>query len=207
MFSAVLNWFKSFFETKRLVPTEMSFDVYKPYERKIYTYWDGEKDVKADPLLIYKDISSKWASISVDISVARSPMKDNVKAHNNLVMVLRNIFEIKSFEEGGLTEQELFDLFDHFLIYSEVIKKNSNRRATPQVATSPNTPSPTAATSSDSSSANQPTKNPSDSSSTASVSDTNKPIPSSSEQESPSESSTQDSTTTEPLPMEKKKQD
>lgn len=191
----------------RPLPVEMSFDVYKPHERKIYTYWDGEKEVKADPLILYKEVSSNWASISVDISVARSPMKGNVTAHNNLVKVLRRIFSIKPFEEGGLTEQELFDLFDHFLIYSEVIKKNSNRQAMSQQATSPNTQQPTVDTSSASVPESQPTKSPSDSSSTVSESDINKPIPSSSEPESPLESSTQDSTTTEQSQTEKKKLD
>lgn len=100
-------------------------DVFNPTERKIYSYFDGEKTVKADPMALYKKIAGIGPELSIDIKVAQSRSKDNVKAHTQAMEKVRGIFNIKPFEEGGLTEAELQALLDHFLTYCEGVKKNS----------------------------------------------------------------------------------
>ena len=112
---------------------------YHPAERAIYPFYNGVKLVKVDPLPLYKAVMSKGAELSVDMKVSLSPMKDNVKAHNNLVKSIREIFSVKSFEEGGLTETETIDLLSDFLDWCDSVKKNLNPIQTTPVETLPPT--------------------------------------------------------------------
>lgn len=100
-------------------------DVFKLSERKIYSYFNGKEMIKADPLALYKKVAEVGPSLSIDIKVAKSPSKDATKAHNSLIQQIREIFDVPSFKDGGLTEAELQALLDHFLTYCEGVKKNS----------------------------------------------------------------------------------
>lgn len=119
MMNNILTWLKSWFiEVDR-------FDVYKPRERLIYKYWDGKKLVSADPLVLYKRMMERGPELSIDIKVSTSASKDAAKAHESLVKGIREVFQVKTLEEGGITDLEAMDVLDHFLIYSEMVKKNS----------------------------------------------------------------------------------
>jgi len=113
------------------------FDVYKPKERNIYSYYNGEGMVACDPILLYKSLMKHGPSLSIDIKVANSPSKGAEQAHDSMVKTIREIFSVKPLEEGGLTEAETVGLLDHFLIYSERIKKNSSPSATIWTPTPP----------------------------------------------------------------------
>ena len=105
-------------------------DFYHPKERRIYSYHDGGKMVIVDPMLLYKKLMEVSADLSVDMKVANSQSKDARKAHDAMIKRLRDVFEIKSFAEGGLTEVETLDLMDHFLSYIDDVKKNSSTSQT-----------------------------------------------------------------------------
>lgn len=189
MFSKAWNWIKSFWP-KRSDNLDR-FGLYHPREREIYEYFDGDKIVKADPMVLYKRVMAKGPEIAIDMSVARSPLKAAGKAHDDLIRKIRDIFNVKPLDVGGLTEQETMDLFDDFLIYVDAVKKNTTPPPTSQEGTLPPT-SPSTAPSGDGSSAlDPPSPSSSDSGSASNGSSTDTPPPSPTEQPLPSVQSVQ----------------
>lgn len=126
MIGKFISWLKSLFSSSH------SLDMYKPNERNIYKYHNGQSWIRADPMVLYKRIMEKAPEIQVEMSVSNSISKDAIKAHSDLINRLRGIFDIKTLEAGGLTESEVIQLFDHFMEYVDTIKKNSRKLATPQ---------------------------------------------------------------------------
>lgn len=137
MFGWLRSWLASWLLKRD--DEDMEWDLYKPKERKVYRFFDGEKEILADPMLLYKRFMDVAPEMRISWKVARSPSKDATKAHNDLIGNIRRIFELKPLAEGGLSEPEVEDLLDHFLIYVERIKKNSRPSATSPAATSPST--------------------------------------------------------------------
>ena len=166
MFKKAWDWVKGLWAKRS--SSEDRFGLYHPREREIYEYFDGDKLVKADPMVIYKRIMARGQEISVDITVARSPMKGADKAHDSLIKKIREVFNVKPLSEGGLTEQETMDLFDDFLVYVDAIKKNTTPPPDLPEETSPSTSSPTAPFGGESSAPAPDTKSSSDSGSTSS---------------------------------------
>jgi hypothetical protein len=164
----MLNWLKSLFVWHN-GPVQLE-DVYKPKERLIYRYWNGKEEVAVDPMVLYKRLMDKGPEISIDLKVASSASKDNRKAHDRMIGTLREVFSLESLVNGGLTEQETQDLMDHFLLYVESIKKNSNPTPISVTETSPLTDP--------SSGASPPTENISDSGPTVGASNTGERVPS-----------------------------
>lgn len=121
----MFSWFKK----KNKIEKTETFDVYKPNERMIYVYWDGEKEIKSDPLTLYKRVMDSGPEMSVNLKVSSSPSKDASVHHDCLVKKVREIFKLKSLDDGGLTEMEAIGLLDHFLSYCAAIKKNSSQSA------------------------------------------------------------------------------
>ncbi len=163
----LLDWLKSWFSKDSIG----GFEVYHPGERAIYSYFDGAKMVRADPVVLYKGLMAVRSELAVDIKVANSTLvkaADAKEAHDRLIAKIRGIFGLKSLEEGGLTESEAYGLMDHFLVYAERVKKNLSRSPTPST--------PTVASSS-TSEAGQTTAPSSGSGSTASEPSTAKPEP------------------------------
>lgn len=133
MFSRFFAWLKSFVTSNE----KISFDLYTIKERKIYHYYDGQKLINADPMILYKKIMEVAPELHIDIKVASSASKDASKAHDNVINKIRSIFSLKSLEQGGLTEAECYDLLTHFISYTETLKKNLNPSPTLQTATLP----------------------------------------------------------------------
>lgn len=100
--------------------------VYRLQDRLIYKYWNGNEEIIADPLVLYKKMMARGPELSIDIKVSTSISKDADKAHDQAILKIREIFSVKSLDEGGLTELETVQLLDHFLLYCEEIKKNSS---------------------------------------------------------------------------------
>lgn len=100
-------------------------DLYSPRERFIYRYLDGKTEVAADPAVLYRRMMDVGPELSADITVGQSPSKRWREAQENGIRKIRGIFSVKPFEEGGLTEGELYGLLDHFIQYCETVKKNS----------------------------------------------------------------------------------
>lgn len=119
-------------------------DVYLPRERAIYSYFDGQQMRHADPMVIYRKVVSKGVEIENDEMATRVPgSKFALDAHNRLIKNIREIFDVKSMEEGGLGELECKVLLDHFWTYATSVKKNSSSSGTAQEETSPPTVQPT----------------------------------------------------------------
>lgn len=106
------------------------FGVYHPKERMIYKYWNGQKLVEADPLLLVKKMMDVAPSLSAASKVAKSPSKDAPAAQEEMIGYIRGIFSVDPYEQGGLTRSELVNLIDHFSVYCEEIKKKVNASLT-----------------------------------------------------------------------------
>lgn len=111
----MFDWFKKKDET----------ELFTPKQRTIFRYWDGVKTRSVDPLVLYRKVMDIAPELSIDIKVANSVSKDAGKAYSAVVDKLQKIFEVGSYEQGGLTEMELSVLFDQFMLFCESIKKKS----------------------------------------------------------------------------------
>lgn len=105
---------------------EDRYDTYRPREQLIYHYWDGQKMRSVDPVKVYKKMAEVGQELSANIRVSTSPSKGAAKAYESVVKSIRGIFDLQSFEEGGLTEIDTVGLLDHFLIFCGRLKKNTN---------------------------------------------------------------------------------
>ena len=125
----LLGWWhktKSLFLSKQ--DSEQRFDIYAPRERLIYSYFDGEKQVLADPLELYQKVMDVWPGLRVDLKLAESALikeKESNEAYEKVVAKVREIFNIKNFKDGGLTKAECCHLLDHFFAFFIQLKKNS----------------------------------------------------------------------------------
>lgn len=128
----LLSWFRR--------PAPEDDAVYTVRQRLIYSYFDGERQVRADPMELYKRVMAVGPELDIDMKVSRSPSKDAPKAHSEMIAKVRDIFGLKPFEQGGLTQLEALRLLDHFMNFCGVQKKSSSGPATSAGGTSPPTP-------------------------------------------------------------------
>lgn len=91
-------------------------------KRDIYSYWDGEKDRTADPLVLWHNLfSDEEIDLIADLKKAA---EGQLEAHNRISDLVRKTFGVKKFEDGGLTNIELHALAQDFLlVYCEELKK------------------------------------------------------------------------------------
>lgn len=123
MFRRLWKWIRRLF-------SPASDAIYRPYERLIYSYWDGKANVRADPLVLYKRLMDVGPELSAAMQLSTSISKSAVKGHDDMVGKIRGIFRVEPLEKGGLSELETVLLLDHFLVYCEGVKKNSRTSAT-----------------------------------------------------------------------------
>ena len=82
----MISRFVKFFSRKT------SGEIYSQKERGIYHYWDGSKEVKADPLALYKKFRSIWPELSADLKIASSELldaKETIPAHDKALEKIR----------------------------------------------------------------------------------------------------------------------
>lgn len=115
---------------------------YHPGERVIYSYFDGEKTVGADPAVLHTRVMDVGPDLDVDIQLSQSPSKDAKLGHQQMLKKIRGIFNVKPWEEGGLTETETVNLLNHFLAFCGWVKKNTSGPATSPGTTSHSSASP-----------------------------------------------------------------
>lgn len=148
----VVSWLVSLFSKKPASPVlddGYAFDCFTTGERDIYKYFNGEQVVKVDPMIIHKKIMDVGPELSVDMKVARSPMKDARVAHDKMIQKIRNIFSLSPYvvdgdKEHGLTERECVNLLDHFLLFEDIQKKITEPSPTPVPETPSSSASPSA---------------------------------------------------------------
>lgn len=124
----------------------MQDDLFLPAARLIYSYYAGTEGGeaiirKADPVALYKRVLEHGPEIDVDRKVAQSRSKDALASHARLVTRLRDVFNVRPYEQGGLTEAELEALLDHFLLFMLRTKKGGDQPQTPPAATGSGTQS------------------------------------------------------------------
>ena len=122
------------------VPTQQ-INIFRPKERLLYRYWDGKVMREADPLVIYRKIMDKRASLSADMTAVEAKnSKFSADAHKNMIATIRSIFDVKGMEESGLSEYETSELLDHFMVFAESLKKSSDLSQTLPETTLPSMP-------------------------------------------------------------------
>lgn len=134
----MFDWVKSVwgritskFRTKKL-------GQFNPDERMIFTYFNGEKIIQADPMILYKRVMEVGPVLSIDIKVAFSPSKDAETARVSAIEKIRNIFNLKPLSQGievesTLSDSECGELLEVFLNFCDAVKKNS--KVTPNSVT------------------------------------------------------------------------
>lgn len=122
-------------------------DLYAPAEKTIYSYFNGERLVEADPIVLYKRYMDVSTDLDTFLRVARSASKDAAKMHGKACEKIRQIFNVKPPPEedeadctGTLDQTALLGLLGHFHRYCGGVKKNMNPPATTSTATSQPTP-------------------------------------------------------------------
>lgn len=96
--------------------------------RDIFSYWDGRKIQWADPLDIYRRFAthSTFDWISAPKRLDLPDEKIVLETSAQMADAVRDVFQLRSFHHGGLTEKECHQLFWQFLAYTSEVKKNSS---------------------------------------------------------------------------------
>lgn len=94
--------------------------------RLLFRYWDGRRFVSADPfVLLRKLVNTNKFDPDADLKKLKYPDPKIVTEKIGFVAEgVREIFELRSFEAGGLTELECVQLLMTFSEYLETVKKN-----------------------------------------------------------------------------------
>lgn len=122
---------------------------WKPAERLIFRFWDGQQEVAADPLVIQRKLAAA-TDLEKDIELAFVQSPEAIPAANeafeHLVKQIREAFGVKAFSEGGLLDAECLELLGVFGGFIGEIKKKANPSPTcwkPTVQPPSPNPSPT----------------------------------------------------------------
>jgi hypothetical protein len=135
--------------------------------RAIFRYWNGQRDVAADPLRLLRAVENDTEfNIEIDPALVDA---DDQPATLRMIACVRRAFNVKSFEEGGLLEAECLQLFLRLYEFLDGVKKNT----VPSPTSSPPTESASSTASTDP--APTPTNSSSGSSETPSAPSCDKP--------------------------------
>lgn len=179
MWNKLKRWFKGLFGQKPRQTEVLRDGRYEPWERLLFHWWDGEKEVWADPTPLCMELADIWPELIVDMKLANSEHSQAKQGWKAQVAKARKLFGLKTFAEGGLTDTESMAVLYDFYSWCEELKKNSPQSPTSATETSPSSASTSAE--------GPPTKSTSPSGSSGNGSSTGKPGPSTSASPSPSE--------------------
>lgn len=126
--------------------------MWKPEERLIYRYWNGSKEVGADPLVLYRALMGQSES---DIKSDGALMETgDAEALGRIVAAARKVFNVEEFHEEngepvGLLESEVLQLLNDFASWTNETQKKMSLQtfSLPTAETSSADPSPTKSTS------------------------------------------------------------
>ena len=109
--------------------------------RLLFRYWDGSRYVSADPFVIFRAlVNTEKFDPDTDIKDLQIPdAKIISKKISYIAEGVRKIFNLKSFEQGGLAELECVNLLTQFSEFMNAVKKNggSNQISLPPTTTLP----------------------------------------------------------------------
>lgn len=102
--------------------------------RFIFAYWNGQKIVKGDPMVLWRSLQQHEDYREDDFKLIQVEALRN-KIIGKLACVVRDVFCIKSVEDGGLTELECLDTLRAYIEYSGFQKKSGEPTQTLQSTT------------------------------------------------------------------------
>jgi hypothetical protein len=91
--------------------------------RFIFVYWNGQKIVKGDPMVFWRSLQQHEDYREDDFKLIQVEGLRN-QIFGKLSGVVRDVFGIKTAEEGGLTELECLDILRSYIEYSGFQKKS-----------------------------------------------------------------------------------
>lgn len=98
-------------------------------QRFIFSYWNGKKTVKADPMVLWRTLQQCDDFREEDFKMLSVEATRN-ETVAKLANVVRSVFSIPSLDEGGLTELECLGVMNSFIAYSGFQKKSGEQMQT-----------------------------------------------------------------------------
>jgi hypothetical protein len=106
--------------------------------RLLFRYWDGSRYVSADPFVIFRAlVNTEKFDPETDIKALQIPDPKIIsKKISYIAEGVREIFNLKPFDQGGLAELECVNLLTQFSEFMNAVKKNgeSNQISLPPMA-------------------------------------------------------------------------
>ena len=132
MLGRILDWWRRWREANR---------------REIFVFWDGVRTRRVDPWAVYR-ATREYPDFSWDITIPMltgevipgdtNDLASRSKAMGHAASCARSVFNLPSFEDGGLTELECLSLMLSFDSYCFGVKKNGNeKQSSPSSVESP----------------------------------------------------------------------
>ena len=107
--------------------------------RAVFRYWDGRRYSCADPLQVYRALSTH-----AEFDWSTHPKLVDEEDHDATVLTvstMREVFKVPAFEDGGLTEAECIALLVDYVAYLTRLKKKVSRlRTSPVPMVPPSSP-------------------------------------------------------------------
>lgn len=104
--------------------------------RFIFVYWNGQKIIKGDPMVFWRALQQHEDYREDDFKLIQVEGLRNA-IFGKLAGVVRNVFGIKTAEDGGLTELECLDVLRSYIEYSGFQKKSGEGMPTLPTTTEP----------------------------------------------------------------------
>lgn len=121
MLKRLFRWLLSGFQSN----SDETLDVYMPRRRILYRYSDGAKETIIDPMILYKKLSDISETLFALIKDSLADTSTAGESHEKAVALLRDVFQVKTYAAGGLTDMETFDLFSHFRNFCRQLQDRS----------------------------------------------------------------------------------
>lgn len=91
--------------------------------RFIFSYWDGSRIAKADPMVLWRSLQQHADFSEADFRLMKVDALRDSLVHK-LANVVRDVFNIKLPDAGGLTELETLEILRSFIEYTGFQKKS-----------------------------------------------------------------------------------
>jgi hypothetical protein len=93
--------------------------------RFIFSYWNGSRIVKGDPMVLWRSLQQHDDYREEDFKLMKVPALRE-ELIGKIAAVVRSVFNIRLPNDGGLTELECFELLRAFIVYTGFQKKSGD---------------------------------------------------------------------------------
>jgi hypothetical protein len=98
-------------------------------DRNVFPFFDGKVTRKVDPLMILDRITTSGFDMQEDMQAV---LNDDEDATRKFMKMVRQVFNVRQYEDGGLTNLECSDMFDEFVTFIYELKKKRGLTQKPQ---------------------------------------------------------------------------